>query len=80
LVDPAVFAVTEVAFVGAAAGCDLLMLLFKDQKIAASLHSAAPTGPQRIGVFVGAAAGCDLLMLLFKIKRSQPPAAPTEKA
>ncbi|MBN3967349.1 hypothetical protein IMW75_18975 [Pseudomonas gregormendelii] len=52
--------------VGAAEGCDLLILfLERDQKTA--LHP------------VGAAEGCDLLILFFqiKIKRSQPSAAPT---
>ncbi|MGH8384997.1 MAG: hypothetical protein ACRESJ_05810 [Pseudomonas sp.] len=37
-------AVSEYLFVGAAAGCDLLILLLTNQKIAASLHSSAPTG------------------------------------
>ncbi|MBP5945940.1 MULTISPECIES: hypothetical protein [unclassified Pseudomonas] len=35
--------------VGAAEGCDLLTLFFskQDQKIAASFHSTAPTGPEQ---------------------------------
>jgi hypothetical protein len=67
--------------VGAAARCDLLMLILKnqDQKIAASLHSTAPTG-NAVWLFdegndavitahrktVGAAARCDLLRLIVK--------------
>ncbi|CAI8940710.1 conserved hypothetical protein [Pseudomonas sp. IT-P258] len=36
------------ALVGAAEGCDLLILLLrKDQRIAASFHSTAPTGAYR---------------------------------
>jgi hypothetical protein len=50
--------------VGAAARCDLLILIFTtDQKIAASFHSSAPT--DALSNPVEAAARCDLLILIF---------------
>jgi hypothetical protein len=72
--------------VEAAEGCDLLILLFENQKIAASFHSAAPTDyPVSIRLIrhppVGAAEGCDPLISLFenqKIAASFHSAAPTD--